>query len=194
MKLNYKMNKEINKIINEFIKIEKYYFIENDNLYNLLNIHIFNNDYDIKENIINKIENEKKLNYKEITILKKCLKDLIKDILNNDIKTNINLKNEILLNENDLFFYYLYNDIRNINKILNNKLYNECLKEILLRNINKEKYINNINKFNVIKINYNRFNEIEIIENYNFNIDLIENDLFNNYDLKYLNYYIENYY
>ena len=62
------------------------------------------------------------------------------------------------------------------------------------RNINKEKYINNINKFNVIKINYNRFNEIEIIENYNFNIDLIENDLFNNYDLKYLNYYIENYY
>ena len=137
---------------------------------------------------------KKKLNYKEITILKKCLKDLIKDILNNDIKTNINLKNEILLNENDLFFYYLYNDIRNINKILNNKLYNECLKEILLRNINKEKYINNINKFNVIKINYNRFNEIEIIENYNFNIDLIENDLFNNYDLKYLNYYIENYY
>ena len=61
MKLNYKMNKEINKIINEFIKIEKYYFIENDNLYNLLNIHIFNNDYDIKENIINKIENEKKI-------------------------------------------------------------------------------------------------------------------------------------
>ena len=98
MKINYELNKKINYEINNFIGKYLYNFNDYNNILDLFDKYIKDNNYlnNCYENIYNKIENETyNFTYKELEIIKKELKEIIIDLLNNDISYKVNLMNNI---------------------------------------------------------------------------------------------------
>lgn len=174
MKINYELNKKINYEINKFIDKYLYYFNDYNNILDLFDKYIKDNNYLNKcyENIYNKIENENyNFTYKELEIIKKELKEIIIDLLNNDISYKVSLMNNILNNNN--YDNYIYYDFYT---------FNEIDKKLLI------KYIDKINTNSIIEINLIYNHKLNILSENDFNINLI--NLILDY-IENLNYYLE---
>ena len=173
MKINYELNKKINYEINNFIRKYLYNFNDYNNILDLFDKYIKDNDYlnNCYENIYNKIETENyDFNYKELEIIKKELKEIIIDLLNNDISYKVNLMNNILNNNNYDYIYYSF------------YTFNEIDKKLLI------KYIDKINTNSIIEINLIYDHKLNILSENEFNINLI--NLILDY-IENLNYYLE---